>query len=156
MYRMPQARDDALGSPVRIDDLARDLLQVACRGRLLQSPGRLLDRAAEPIPHAQQAGCDRRLQRFGGAKVRQPGGDRAWREAMLDQRHDEGVEHDRFLRRREAVFELQEGDIAERDLADQLLGEVVAADEDLVCCAVAEARLDARLAAHFCTVSLVL
>ena len=50
----------------------------------------------------------------------------------------------------------QEGDIAERDLADQLLGEVVAADEDLVCCAVAEARLDARLAAHFCTVSLVL
>ena len=73
---------------------------------------------------------------------------------MLDQRHHEGVEHDRLLLARKAAFELEKRDIAKRDLADQVVGQVVATDEDAVGGAASQPGL--QLAAHFLTVSLVL
>ena len=50
--------------------------------------------------------------------------------------------------------QLKEGEVAQRDLADQLLGQVVAADEDVVGRAAAEARFE--LPSHRWTVSFVL
>ena len=155
MDRVPDAGDDLLARPMRLDDLSGADMEITFRRRFLQRPGRLLDGAAEAVAHAQQARRDRRLQRLRRAKVGQPGGDGARRETVLDQGHDQGVEHHRLLARRKPALQLEECEVAERHLADEVRREVAAADEDLVGRAAAEAGRE-LLAAHFRTVSFVL
>src|SRR5581483_9769025 len=58
------------------------------------------------------------------------GCDRARREAVLDQHHDDGVEDRRLLRGRQAAGELEEREIAEVDVAEQV-DEVSAAHDDV-------------------------
>src|SRR5439155_943553 len=72
----------------------------------------------------------------------------------LHERHHQGVEHHRLLLRGKPSLELEERDVAERDPSDQVRGQVVVADEDLVGRAAPEPGLE--LAAHLRTVNLVL
>src|SRR5207237_10872424 len=106
MDRVPDAGDDLLARPMRLDDLSGVDMEITFRRRFLQRPGRLLDGAAEAVAHAQQARRDRRLQRLRRAKVGQPGGDGARRETVLDQGHDQGVEHHRLLARSKPALKL--------------------------------------------------
>jgi hypothetical protein len=51
---------------------------------------------------------------------------------VLDERHGDGVEHGRFLRRRHAAGQLQESHIAEIDLAEQVAAQVAPVQDDPV------------------------
>ena len=129
---MADPRDDLLAPSMRLDDVLCNAAEIAARRGFLKSAGGLLDRAAEAVAHAQQARRHRRLQRLRRAEIGQPGGDRARGEAVLDQRHNERVEHHRLLLRGEPGLELEKRHVAERHLADQVRCQVVSADEDLI------------------------
>ena len=141
MRGVAQTRDDVLPRPVALHDLAGRGARVLVGRRLLQGSGCLLDRASEAIAHAQESRGDRGLQGLGRPVVGQARSDRAGRQAVLDEGDGEGVEHHRLVTVRQAALELEVGHVAERDLADQV-GQVMAADEDLVGGAAAEARPD--------------
>jgi hypothetical protein len=87
---------------------------------------------------AAQARGHRGLQRFGGARIGEARGQRARRHAMLDQRDDDGVEGDGLLRRRDAPRELQEGHVAQVQVAEDFRGQVAPAHGDPVGGAVAQ------------------
>src|SRR5438309_3300683 len=152
--RVAEARDDLLPGLVVLHDPARCCLKVVTGRRLLEDARRLLDRAAEAVAHAEEAGRDGRLQRLRRAEIGHAGSDRARGQTVLDQRHHQRVEHDRLLGRRQAGHQHEEGEVAQRDLADELLGQDLAADEDLVGRPAAEPRL--QLARHRRTVRRVL
>ena len=135
---MAKAGDDLPPRPVTLHDLAGGSAQVLVGRRFLQRSCCLLDRPSEPIAHAKQSRGDRGLQGLGRPVVGEARGDRARREAVLDEGDGEGVEHYRLMAVGQAALELEEGHVAERDLADEVGGQVVAADEDLVGGAVAE------------------
>ena len=152
--RMPEAGDRLLSRLEALDDLPGCGAGLASRRSLLEHASRLLDRPSEAVAHAQQAGRDRRLERLGSPVVGQPRRQRARSDAVLDQRHGDGVEHHRFPGAGQPAAQLQEREVAERHLADEVGRQVVAADEDLVGRAPAQTR--AQLAAHLRTVSRVL
>src|SRR5579872_2214522 len=155
--RVAQAGDD-LAAAVSRHDLLRGVLDVDAAAwlaqRLLEHPGGLLDRPAEPVAEPEQAGRNGRLQRFRGAEVRQTGRDRAGSHAVLDERHGQRVEHDGLLRRGQPAHQLEVGEVAQRNLADQLVRQVAAPDFDAVRRAAAQPGLEPLL--HRLTVSLVL
>jgi hypothetical protein len=60
---------------------------------ILEEAGGVLGDAQDDAADAQQAGGDGALQRFGGAGVGQPGRQGVGRDAMVGDRHQDGVEH---------------------------------------------------------------
>src|ERR1700686_4541984 len=110
---MAETRDDLFSGPGLGDDLSRSLALVASAWGFLQGARGLLDRTAEAVAHAEQPGGHRCLERLGRAVVGEARGDRAGRQAVLDQGDRERVEHDRLVIVREAALQLQEGDVAE-------------------------------------------
>src|SRR5712691_1299645 len=125
-----------------------DFLRVIAPGRGFgQQLRAALGRADEHAPQPAQTGCDGRLHGFGRAEVREPRGERARREAMLDQRHHHRVEQLRLARLRRAAGELEEGHVAEVQLAEDLPRQVLAAHHDAVGARPGEIGTD-RLARH--------
>ena len=92
----------------------------------------VLGDAEEARPAAQQAGGERALQRVGRGEVREAGGDRGRREAVVGQRDQDGLEDADLLRRRTTHRHQPEGQLAEADLAHQVGGQVLAEQPDLV------------------------
>ena len=143
VQRMAQARHDLLALAVGGDDLARHVGQRpgglgAGRDRLVQHARGAFGAADEHAAEPAEAGAHGGLQRFGSAGVGQAGDQRARRDAVLDQRHHDGVEGHRLLRRRDAAGELEEGHVAEVQVAEDLGRQVAPAHRDPVGRAVAE------------------
>ena len=84
-----------------------------------EEPGRVLGDPEEPRAPAEQPGGEGALQRLRGARVGHPGGDRRRREAVVGERDEHRLEHRQLPRRRAALGDEPERQLAERDLADQ-------------------------------------
>ena len=106
----------------------RPLLGEAVR----EEPGRVLGDPEEPRAATEQTGGERALERLGRARVGQPGGDRSRGEAVVGQGDQHGLEHRQLLRRRRPLGHQPEGQVAEGDLSDQVVREVLTEQGDLV------------------------
>ncbi len=124
--------------------------------RLLQQAGRPFDRSAKSIAHAQETSGDGALHGFRSAEIRQTGRDRARCHAVLDKRDGQGVEDYRLLVGWKPTLQLEERHVPEGNLADQLFGQVVAADDDPIRGAPAEVGAELFPCHGRLTVSLVL
>src|SRR5439155_15302994 len=159
--RMAEAGDRAPPFPRRGDNVDGELLVGAGRAPpfgegLLEHSRHLLDRAPEAVAHAQQARGDGALERLGRAQVGEPGRDGAGRHPVLDERDRDRVEDGGLLLRGQPSLQLQEGHVAQRGLADEILDEVMASDHDPVGRAPGQLRAQPLAAAHARLVRLVL
>ena len=98
---------------------------------------------------AAQCGCHGRLDRFGGAVKYQPGRDDVGNHAVLDENDEQGVEHLRFIGRRQSAAQDERRHIGKSDFAHQFLVQIITAHEDAVQLRFADARDDFRLFRHF-------
>ncbi len=81
---------------------------------------------------AEERRGDRGLERFRGVAVDEPGGDDRLHEAVLDEDDEEGVEHPGVLGRGPATEQDQADHLGEGRRAEELPGQIVAADEDAI------------------------
>ncbi len=89
-------------------------------------------RAHEYAAEPGKPGGNRRLHRFRRAEIGEAGGQRARRDAVLDQRHHHGVEKLRLPGIGNAAHQLEERHVAEIQVAEDLAGQVLAAHHDAV------------------------
>ncbi len=132
MDRVADAWDRPSLVPISPHHITGDRLDTRSIGRRrLEHAGHVFDRASVARPEPEQPGRDCCLQRLRSTEIGEPGGNRARGHAVLDQRDGDGVEDGRLLGSGQAALQLQEGEVAQRDCADQV-DQLVAPDDDPV------------------------
>jgi hypothetical protein len=140
VHRVPETGDElplglgpghrGEGERVEAGVVGRDLARLG--QHLVQELAAVLGHPEEPRPAAEQAGRQRALHRVGGGQVRDPGGDRGRGEAVVGQRDQHRLEDADLRLGRPALGHHPERQLAEPDLAHQVVGQVLAEQADRV------------------------
>ncbi len=140
VHRVSDAGDELLRRPGLLDRLKRERVEpgVVRRdlARLRQHGGQVLaavlGHAEEPRAAAEYPGRDRALQRVRRRQVGQPGGDGRRGEAVVGQRDQHRLEDADLRLGRAPLRHHPQRQLAEPDLAHQVLGQVLAEEGDRV------------------------
>ena len=152
MRAMADASDPLPLLRMLVDDSSSGFIQVGIDlpgGKRVDKPlGRIFRRSQMDTAGSQQRCRDGALQRFGRSSVGQPGGNNAADHAVLDQHHQQRINHARLCRRRLATGKHQPRHLGERNFTQQLLDEVVTANENPALFGFAEAGDDFAFISH--------
>ena len=153
---MAESRNEATGRLRRRDRVGRhgvpagfvDRQRIERRDAAVEVDGGVLRDAEEPRPAAEQTRGQGTLHRLRGTEQRDAGGDRCRRETVVGQGDEDRLEHRALLFRGAALCDQPIGELAERDLSDQLAGEVVSEQADVIGVGVAESGPERHRLVH--------
>jgi hypothetical protein len=108
----------------------------------------VLGHTEEPRPASEQSGGECALERVGCRQEGEARRDRSRSEAVVGQRDEHRLEDADLLPRRTSQRDQPERELAEADVAHQVLGEVLPEEPDLVLGRRPQRRREAQLAHH--------
>ena len=111
---------------------------------VVEKVGRVLGDAEKARATAEQACCDRPLERVGCAQVRHACGDRRGGEPVIGERDQHSLEQDPLTLGRPTLRHHPVGQLTEGDLAQEVGGQVVSEEPDVVGVGRAEPRAIGR------------
>ena len=140
VHWVAQAGDELLRRPRLLDRFQRERVIASVVGRDLARRGEhrvqvlaaVLGHPEEPRAAAEDPRGDRALQRVRRRQVREPGGDGGRREAVVGERDEHRLEDAHLGLGRAALSHHPQRQLAETDLAHEVLGEVLAEEADRV------------------------